>query len=217
MALVSFEVLLTVIYIVGEMVKYSTGWEYKGITFFNLDIEGTIPSWFSSIQWFCVGLLALVIASKRRPRELPARWFFVIAGLAAVFFSFDEASTFHERLSDLLVKLDFFPRFADDNGAWIFPYIAAIVIALIVLRPQLFALLQQHRREGLLLLAAGAIFVTGAAGFEIFGYEAFWANRITPGYYLEVAGEEFLEMAGVSLALYALLRILLSLERPARA
>jgi hypothetical protein len=57
----------------------------------------------------------------------------------------------------------------------------------------------------LIAIAGGAVYVTGAAVLESGGYKMLSAGSSLSVYRAEVAAEEFLEMMGASLILYAVL------------
>ena len=69
-----------------------------------------------------------------------------------------------------------------------------------------------------LIAAAGClVYVTGAAVLETVGYKMLNAGVSLALYRVEVAAEEFFEMLGASLILYAVLLLCLQLTKPVSA
>ena len=84
-------------------------WQYGvdknniGASFFDLDSESTVGSWFASIQWFLIGFAAFfayylekLFGSTKRYRY----WWLVI-GSVFIVASLDEASIVHETMGEL--------------------------------------------------------------------------------------------------------------------
>ncbi|MBA3231981.1 MAG: hypothetical protein H0T05_04105 [Acidobacteria bacterium] len=79
--------------------------------------------------------------------------------------------------------------------------VLGLLILAAILRP--LRTLWIHRpREARIGLAGAGVFVAGAVVLEIISYLYFRADLTSVNYKLLVAGEEFLEMAGVSIILY---------------
>lgn len=73
-------------------------------SYFDLDSESTIGSWFAAIQWFCVAMAAAMAYLLERIYELKARlriWWLVVAFVFLVA-SVDEISMIHETAGELL-------------------------------------------------------------------------------------------------------------------
>lgn len=90
------------------------------IAAFDLDGEGSLGAWFSSVTLGCAGLLALVILSIRRQRadDYHGRyrvWFWA----AALFFvmSVDEGGSLHEGFKEMMTGLTGY-RLAGDGSLW---------------------------------------------------------------------------------------------------
>lgn len=103
------------------------------LSFFDLDVEGNIPTLYSAVAVLvCSGLLAL-IARIHWNRSDGKRWYWL--GLAVIFFflGLDEGTAIHEELSDYL------EQYLVAEGAmyflWVIPYgIASTVLALLYFR-----------------------------------------------------------------------------------
>lgn len=176
---------------------------YGLTTLFDVDGERNVPTFFSfTIIMFAVGLLAYITAHQpRNAKPHRAYW----AGLVFVFtfIAFDEGFELHERIA----------RFAATwvNAhelsvyAWLIPYgIGCLAFVIVYVR----FLKQLQREDKLNILLAGIVYVAGAAGAEMIGaaYVHVFHTEHALGYDIESAIEESLEMAGVILFIYALLR-----------
>jgi hypothetical protein len=173
---------------------------------FNLNEEQNLPTFFSALLLLgCAALLAILAAAARREdRSRRDAWYW--GGLAALFLflSVDEAASIHELFirpvnaaagtSDLL-HLD-----------WVVPYVGAgAIVALLYAR----FLMRLPRVIGFRIVAAGTIFVAGAAGIELIGSAVLRDNDYDHGTLpmkLLFLVEETLEMLGVAYFLAALLR-----------
>ncbi len=132
---------------------------------FDLNAEANIPTWFSSAMWLWAAFLSFrlsrVVRREGGPRALALQWGAV--GLLCAFLSMDEAAEFHERAGDVLG--DFLPRGMPIYGwEWIGASFAAL--AAIAFLPFIRSL---SIEIAALMLFAGAIFLTGALGFETWG------------------------------------------------
>lgn len=77
-----------------------------------------------------------------------------------------------------------------------------LVAGFYLLRP-LLRTWKQFTWESLLILGGFAVLVGGAVGFEVLVYLYVEPESMPDLYHLEIAIEEFLEMAGASIILYA--------------
>ncbi|MGH7844429.1 MAG: hypothetical protein ACREQW_04560 [Candidatus Binatia bacterium] len=168
----------------------------------DVDRETSIPTWFSSLQLFAVGLLLILIA--RSAKQLKAYLF--LLGLGFMFLSMDETAAVHEKITDSARRLNLewlLPlTFTGNHGAWIIPYIViGLALVLVGYRP-LFLIWSNFRREAMFVAIGMALFGIGGIGLEIL---SFYFESASPdkAYLWAVAGEEFFEMAGVSVVLYA--------------
>ena len=91
--------------------------------------------------------------------------------------------------------------------AWVIPYGIALLLALIPLTKLLLKLPVEISR---LFFISGVIFVAGAIGLEMIeGKIQFSDSRYNINYLILYSIEETLEMLGVSLFIYALLRYII--------
>ena len=130
---------------------------------FHFDLENNIPSFFSAVCLLTSGLLLFVISQFHKKRSEP---FFAWLSLALIFgfLAVDEISMFHERLVEPMKKIgEISPYF---NFAWIIPYgLATLLVAVVYLK----FLLNLPKRTMVLFLVSGALYVSGALGFEMLG------------------------------------------------
>jgi hypothetical protein len=166
-----------------------------------MDLELNAATWFTSATLvLCAVLAVLVGALGPEPHAYRPHWY----GLAGVlvFLSLDDGAVLHEDLSRPLTRgLDL--EAGDwEFWAWLLPYGAfAVLFATVYAR----FLSRQPTRTRNLLLAAGATYVLGAAGFELLGREL-WddADPLKVSYMVLTGVEETLEMAAIVILGYAL-------------
>lgn len=178
----------------------------------DLDDEGSIATWFSSMQLFVVGLLFLFKSRHANAVELPSAAFFCILGLGFIFLSIDEAAAIHEKINIALKQIALMPRFKGDHGIWIYVYVL-LAGTFLVLTLRNFIVLWKHSRRIAFIVVIGLLtFVTGAVLLEIIGYQFLRDDMASWRYVTEVALEEFLEMLGISIVLYGVLLLLIEVN-----
>ncbi len=173
----------------GDMLPFD---DFLYISFFDLDEEESLGTWFSALILFFAS--ALTLFQARFPLNKLRRWHFCwwLLGIGFCVLSIDEVAGFHEFVNTVV-----------EGTHWTtFGAIVVLVTGLAFLP----FMLKLPFRTMVLFLAAGSIYVGGAVGVE---YATLWheENRQlnTLGYNLWNALEEFMEMAGVILYIYALL------------
>jgi hypothetical protein len=221
--------LIFLIAAVSLMLQYSLlHWDYNVganiVRIFNVDVENNLPTWFSSLMLTACSAVAAVIAMAYLRRG--ERYFYHFAGIVVIFLylSLDETSSFHEVPSRLVREgLGTSGAF---HPAWVIPAaIAVLIVAAAYLR---FFLHLPTKFKALFFLSA-ALFVGGAIGFEILGWNYFHSRYVQLGdegrdftYALWNHAEEVCEMLGTALFLTSLLlfaqekRISASLQAGAR-
>lgn len=168
---------------------------------FDMDIELSIPSWYATILLFSASVLAWIISNKIKKIESQIlKWRFV--SLILLYMSIDEGSELHElameptkNLLNLGDGLFYF--------AWVIPFgVLAIIIAIYLFN---FWLKLEKNTRNLLLLSA-IIYFLGALGLEMVGayYISTGGNEFI--YSLIVGAEETIELVGISVLIFALLR-----------
>ncbi|MBK19056.1 MAG: hypothetical protein CMM52_09520 [Rhodospirillaceae bacterium] len=160
--------------------------------YFDVDLEKNFATWFSTfILFYCSALLFLI---AKRKSEIDDQWTRAWYGLSAgfLYMSCDEIAELHETVNS-------FTTFS-----WVIPAaIVSLIMGLIYLR---FLLHLRPLFRNLFLLSA-AIFLGGALGVE-YATNMYEENGLlnTLAYNLWTPVEEGMEMGGVILFIYTLLR-----------
>lgn len=169
---------------------------------FDLGVEPSVPTWFSSVVLLLDGLLLLLIARATRVASGRFAGLWLLLGLVFIVLSADEAAQFHEMIDTEV------PRWLRLQGVPVLPWVlAAGAFAVLVAVVHVPLLLALPRLFAWLFLLAGALFVGGAVGMEIAGglaVERFGVASL-PHIAARSAGEA-LEMAGSILFFHALAR-----------
>ena len=182
----------------------ATKWFYE---LFSLDGELNIPAWYSSFSLlFCSGLLKVISAIKTKDR-----YFVYWKTLYLIFFylSLDEAFSFHEILIIPSVRqsLHLNPIFFQ---TWVIP--GAVLVVVFAFKYLKFLLHLPPKTRYLFLIAA-VIYVGGGLGMEMVGgLLRVDFGRRTLITLIGIFVEEFLEMVGIVIFIYALLAYLSSLK-----
>lgn len=167
---------------------------------FNLRNERSIPTLYSSIALFLASILLMLIAQAHKKSQNPYMQWAILA-IIFLFLSIDEASSIHEELVAPMRRI--FGATGFFYYAWIIPY--AIFLLGFVIAYSKF-LLKLPKQIMVLFIVSGAIFVLGAIGFEMLGgrHDELYGGSDAI-YAMLYTCEEFLEMLGVVIFIYALL------------
>jgi hypothetical protein len=173
----------------------------------DLDAEGNLPTWFSSFQLALVAISFGTLATRVRATGRPSRRFLQTCGGFFLLLSIDETAMFHERITASVGS-----RYIDWMPAYLTAHIGDTIVCLAVVAacftaayPHLRGLWLLSRRATLIGVAGCAVYFAGGAVLETIGYRMLSAGISLSLYRVEVAAEEFFEMLGVSLILYAVL------------
>lgn len=176
---------------------------------FNINTEMNIPSIFSALAILCSSMLLFALHVRCRKSHMHEHRFFLFFGFVFLFLAFDEAFSIHERLWIITEWLGLAGSSSLLHYAWVLP--GSIFVALVFFLSIKF-LRQTDAVTRNLMLLSGFIFVGGAVGFEILsGFyldknpDAF-SNGPSIIYYTIVTIEEALEMLGIAVFIYTLLR-----------
>ena len=176
--------------------------DHRGyIDLFDVGIEESVPTLYSAVAIFVSSLLLAVHALVSKWTKDGEFGYWLALALIMLFLGVDEGVTIHETLTNRLGE------YLDREGflyfLWVIPYgIATAVLGLVFLR----FLLRLPARTRTLFLTAGFIFVSGAIGVEVFGArEADLHGTDTITYTVLYSVEEFLEMTGIVVFIYALM------------
>lgn len=173
----------------------------KFLVKFDLGGELTVAAWLSSVLMLaCAGVL-WHIAQLRRAVGDPYTRHWAVLGLIFVGLSIDEMVAFHEMTIN--------PLRAALNGSGVFLYTWVVLgigfVAVVGLAYLRFVFRQSAWLRNRIILA-GALFVTGALGFEMMEgafAEFYGQHRLINE--LAIHAEELLEFAGLLVFLHALL------------
>lgn len=178
--------------------------------YFNLDNEGNIPTWFSSILLSFAGLTLLVAGYLTRQTNRPNWLNWVVLGLIFLGLSLDEYIGFHERAVNPLNAI-----IGEDvlTRTWIIP--AGIFVAVLGLLYLRF-FFNLSRKYQVIFAVAGICYLMGAMGIELLGgnyteslMQQLADRTVDVSYnipYLILANlEEFMEMSGVVILIYGVL------------
>ncbi len=167
----------------------------------HLNVEQNLPTFYSTFSLlFCAALLATIAIATKLKRE---RYFSHWLGLSLlfIFLSFDEFMALHEILIEptrQLVNVGGVFRYA-----WVIPGSIAVGLISLAFWKFLFALPSPIRN---LFIISGALFVGGGLGLEMLkGYLVDAGDLSSVWIGLLTICEEFLEMLGIAVFIYALL------------
>lgn len=177
----------------------ATGLRDSLFDFFSVDQEARLPSWYGSVLWFTAAILTLMMMFSAVRRR--TSW--ALFTLICLYFSLDESAVVHEKINGPGTELAASMGIETEFG-WVF---LAALPALLIVGVLLRHVWQLPKLQRYMIIAAGTVFLAGAAGFEILGGDVWNEFNYTWEYYRFALAEEFLEMAGVSLLIAALLSL----------
>jgi hypothetical protein len=159
---------------------------------FDVDQENNLPTWYSQFLLLLASVLLWVCARQKASQGASFSGYWTTLAVGFLLMSVDEVAGVHESINSAIVV------------TWAIPAAFGALIIGLAFVP---FLLQLPRMTALLFSVAGALYLTGALGAEIVGNDMV-RNHLqdTLRYKMATMGEESLEMAGLILFLYALLR-----------
>lgn len=185
-----------------QLLRFTTGnARLYGLSYlFSLGAEGNIPTLYASFSMlFCAFLLATIGLAQRPGQPVSRRYWF---GLSLIFgfLAVDELLEVHEKLID--PTREYFGASGALYYAWVIPY---SIGALVIVAAYVPFLLRLPRRSAILFVLAGAIFVTGAIGFEMLSGTVYVPGMPLNARYVVIQTfEEVLEMSGTGIFIFAL-------------
>ena len=175
------------------------------IDIFSVDSEQSFPTLFSVLMLQVCSFLLAVIAyfTKLQKGRFLRHW--QVLSLIFLYLSFDEALSLHERaINPIRSILGLGKGFL--YYAWVIPAIILIAFFLIFYYRFIISLPNKIRT---LFLISGSVFLSGSLLMEmISGHFANPTTSTNIAFSLIVACEEFLEMLGITIFIYALLSCL---------
>lgn len=213
-----FQILFTIIMFLVVASSIGSFWENSSIDnnillemresyirLFNINGEANIPTWFSSSILLLCSFLLGIIALLKKMEKKPYIFHWAILSGIFLYISLDEAAILHEMaIKSLRYTFNLTGYF---YYGWIIP---AGIIVLIVGLTYLKFLAHLPKKTKRLFILAGCIFVGGAIGLEALGGQydyMFDQGQITNDGFTSILEtcEEFMEMTGVVIFIYALL------------
>lgn len=208
--LISIELLLLLKYCLVHIVLPDLHWG-PARELIDLNHESAIPTWFSAIQLFSISALLMFMA--RMPT--PVRRYLIVLSAGFLFLSMDEAAQIHEKIIGSARTLRWrwllWLTFGGSHKAWMIPYLVLGLGAALACYRFFILMWRSYRRESLIVGAGLALFAAGGIGLELLTFHLYHHPDETL-YMLAIAGEEFLEMAGMSVVLYGMLLFNLRIE-----
>jgi hypothetical protein len=201
-AQVAIIAVLSIASTVAGTALYFSGWPaesfgYRTVKLFWLDTERNIPTFYQCASMLGASTLFALLGRRcRRAAEtsMAVSWFTL--AFVFVFLAIDEGVGIHETIGAL---------YGTSYGAsWSFYYIPVVLVLGAWLLPFLRRLPRKTRNR---LVLSGLLFVGGSVGVEMVGQayaEAY--SKTTPIYAALATKEEVLEMLGVALLIFALLK-----------
>ena len=176
------------------------------ISFFSVDSESSIATFFQTSLLLLVSVALIGIAGVRRAKGTGQARSWLILAVIFLLLSLDESAILHEKaiepVRDLLGTGGFL------YFAWVIPGFALVVAFLIVYMPLFLRLAPVIRSP---LLTGLACYLAGAVGVELIGGWWFAAHGHDAVYQLVItSAEELLEMMGQIALFYSFLLLLLS-------
>ena len=214
-------VVLTIVCLssLGQFSKHVLGHDrLKGLVpLFYLDLESSVPTWYSSAALLLSSaLLALIAAVKFRGGDAGGRdkfrWHWTALAALFALLSLDEIAMIHE------LPIQPLREAYGTGGIWYYPWVGLgmLFVGAVGIAFTRF-LLHLPRKTRWLMLAAGCVFVGGAIGVEMAsGAAADARGEESAAYAVIITLEESLEMLGIVIFIHALVDYLASLSADVR-
>ncbi len=202
LSLMTVAIVLAVAHIAGAVSSHVFHREqvFGLVDTFDMNVENNVPTFFSAFILVTSAVLLTVISSQSTADRYAGHWKWLV--IIFTFMAIDEDAALHELLIEPV--RDLLPVAGPLYFAWVIPYgLAVLVIGVLYLR---FVWSLTARTRGL-FIGAGSLYLAGALGFESIGgwYFSLHGEMEDLPYSLLVATEEFFEMSGIILFIYALL------------
>ena len=162
---------------------------------FNVDLEQSIPTWFSQTLLFVAAILLFSIGAIKYSVRDSFVWHWLALGAVFLYFSLDEGATLHETLNEYM-KLAFTGLSGPFYFAWVIPF--GILVCVFVVTYIKF-LGHLSLKERVHLVSAGLIYVIGALGMEMVGGQVLSAELPLLYYVACFTLEELFELVGCAL------------------
>lgn len=179
---------------------------------FDVGSEFSIPTYVSTLNLLLAAVLLYLLYRSRREAGSEDYRCWQLLSLLFLGLSMDESISIHENFANVyhfLVDRGWFPSIMSSHE-WLPFGVLFVVVAAVVFLPQLRKVNLQTAK---LMVLAGAVFVTGAVGFEYLGAvmleTEIVASKNEPIYVARRLFEEGFEMYGIALFNWAVYREML--------
>lgn len=135
---------------------------------FDLDGIANIPTWFSSVQLFSIGIVFLSLRAMMG--KCSGSGLFMALGVGFLYLSMDEAVVIHETIMCPLKHVSWVPRFKGDQGVWITVYGLIGIWLLILFKNSMSLASRNFPRPALIFLGGAGLFVVGGVVLEVCHY-----------------------------------------------
>jgi hypothetical protein len=162
-SLIIIELLFCAIYFTDFLLN-EPNWRIHEL--FNLDEEANIPSWFSTIQLFMIGLIAIATAQSEHYRRPPSKWGLTLFGFGFIYLSLDEGAVLHEKFTYEFHNHPWVPYFNGVHGIWIVIYMGVAIVVLSILGRDIWTICKTLRRESLIFIIGVLQLLAGTGGSE---------------------------------------------------
>jgi len=166
---------------------------------FDFDTEGNFPSLYSACGLFFCSILLGVISIHAKKKANHDYVYWMLLAILFLFLCFDEGAIIHERFQGPVRHLI--------GNSFFFNFEWAVLYILIFGFIGLFFLkffLQLPKKTKIIFIISAFVFLSGALGMEAIGTKIYF-QKSEIGYAICYTIEEFLEMVGVLIYIYALL------------
>lgn len=183
---------------------------FSAVKIFWLDTEGNLPTLYQTFALLiCAGLLALISSITVSEKES----YIVHWKIMAVLFFYlgvDEGAHIHEVVMDIFEQeLMGILLVQNKTAIMVIVYFLVFLIIIVFVFSYMRFLLHLPRFSRRLFILSGIIYVGGALGLEIIGqFFAIIHSKREPIYGGLATVEEFMEMIGIAIFIYALLNYL---------
>jgi len=170
----------------------------------DLDGEGNLPSWYSTIQLFLVSLLTGVFAARNFDRSRMDAWFLILFPMVFLLLSLDETAQIHEslgKISDVLLPGGSRKGTAfGGTGIWVFllgvPFTVGFFFLLYSIRGYF---IRVPRALGKFIVGI-SIFLFGATMLELLSNISVGQHDFSS---IQIFSEELFEMIGETVMVWA--------------
>ena len=187
--------LLVIAHLLFGSGTYGTGNTAEWARFFSLDWEENLPTLFSTLSLLIASLLSIAIALISELKR-QSRWIWFSIGLIFLGLCIDEWEMIHEGLE------------FSGTGSWAYLYLIGVA-AFILLYSSFVLGLPKRIRD--LMIVSFSLFILGSVGMELIALQVLQLepDPKIPMYFFFSTLEETLEMSGIAIFNYTLLKYFL--------